>query len=469
MRISTKSLKVLFVACYCLFGSLIHSKEKRFDISVVNADLRVVLDSVAQKAALGIQAETNVDGRITLHLVNSTLANAIDEIATKANLEVHVTDGTLHAKRKPKVAGQRSNREANVSEQNSSGENQAQVNGPLAPRTPATLPLQVDSKIPSTGNVKVLKLRFAKAEDLAAQLKSVFTDQARIIPDAATNSLMIIPLSTSYANIEALVNEYDKMPDQILIEAQIVETSSSFAQQMGVSWGNLGYSGGSVGAANSAVAIKNSAPSPANLALGVAFGSIGGSKLEATLQAAESNGDAKIISKPKVVTADRNAAVIESGISYHVKTLSSVSSGGSSSGSNGGSQGSNVSGGLQTVSAGLNLNVTPEIVDGNLIRLQIDISSSEADTGNSVDGIPGVVRSAAKTSLIVKEGVTATIGGLVKYSSSKNEGGVPFLKDLPFLGWMFKSSTHSKNNNELLIFITPRILERPIRDTASEE
>jgi type IV pilus assembly protein PilQ len=111
--------------------------------------------------------------------------------------------------------------------------------------------------------------------------------------------------------------------------------------------------------------------------------------------------------------------------------------------------------------------VTPEIVGNELIRLQIDISSSEADLGNSVDGIPGVVRSAAKTSLIVKEGVTATIGGLVKYSQSNADTGVPFLRNIPLLGWVFKSASTQKNNSELLIFITPRIMERADQQTAA--
>lgn len=274
------------------------------------------------------------------------------------------------------------------------------LNSADSSRNPAQVPALAGS------NVKIVQLNYVKATEMSGKLIELFGKDARIVADDKSNSLLIVPLEGRIDRILSFISEYDQMPKQILIEAQIIETSSNFAREMGVSWGTLQATASGKNSSKGTVSFTNPTPHAPNLNAGIAFGSIGHQLLEAKLAAAEHSGEAKIISRPKVVTGDRTLAVIESGISYHVKTLTAYSPTGSVSNSSGPNPAS-VSGGLQEVSAGLSLNVLPAIVENNLIHLTIDISNSEADQGNSVDGIPGVVRSAAKTSLVVREGGAA--------------------------------------------------------------
>ena len=423
---------------------------KKYDINVSEAEIRTVFESIAAKAGLGLDFPATLTRKLSVSFNNKTLEEAIQTISRKARLKSTIVDGIVHVKVDPSTSFSRDLASVQpsvtapqpASEKNSTS---ATTRGPAAAGRPDM-----------GGDVKVVRLNFAKASVLAPRLVELFGKEARIVADDETNSLMLLPLEGGVDRILNFVSQYDQMPQQVLIEAQIIETSSNFAREIGVSWGNLtGNAGTSSTGAGRTIAVTNPTPGNANLGIGLLFGSIDHQKLEANILAAENKGEAKIISKPKVVTGNRIAAVIESGISYHVKTLTNL-------GSPTGSQGaSNLTGGLSEVTAGLTLNVLPEIVDGNLIKMRIDIVSSEADQGSSVDGIPGIIRSGAKTTLIIREGITATIGGLVKYSNHDGESGVPFLSSIPWIGSLFKSSTHNHQNNELMIFITPHLLPNP--------
>ena len=207
----------------------------------------------------------------------------------------------------------------------------------------------------------------------------------------------------------------------------------------------------------------NSGPNSPNGNFKTVIGTVNSKTLDIRLTAAESKGDAKVISRPKVITLNNKMAKIQSGVTYHIKTLSSVQSGdagagsGASAGSAGGTTPGVLTGGITSIDAGLSLSILPSLVGEEDIRMIVDINNSSPDQGSAVDGIPGVLRNAANTNVIVKNKQTAIIAGLIKQSKSKNSDGVPILSDIPLIGLLFKSHSSTDLNNELVIFLTPTI------------
>jgi type IV pilus assembly protein PilQ len=124
--------------------------------------------------------------------------------------------------------------------------------------------------------------------------------------------------------------------------------------------------------------------------------------------------------------------------------------------------GATFAGGLERVEAGLQLGVLPSVVNGSMIRLVVDVNNSQPDSQIAVDGIPAVSTNSANTSVIVDNGATAVIAGLIKNSDSTSRSGVPFLSDIPVLGLLFRSDGKVEKNNEMIILITPRILDKQL-------
>jgi type II secretory pathway component HofQ len=112
---------------------------------------------------------------------------------------------------------------------------------------------------------------------------------------------------------------------------------------------------------------------------------------------------------------------------------------------------------VTSLQAGLNLDILPILVGDDEIKLNVDINNSTSDVGSSVDGIPGILKNSANTTVIVRDKQTAVIAGLIKQNKAKTSGGVPFLQDIPLLGLLFKSHEVLNQNNELVIFLTPTI------------
>ncbi len=186
---------------------------------------------------------------------------------------------------------------------------------------------------------------------------------------------------------------------------------------------------------------------------GILVGNLGGGvDLEAQLTAAEESGDAHIISQPSITTVNNTPAKIRSGLKVYVKTNSTIAVGGS-----GGSASSEESG-LQEIDTGIELTVTPQMTASDTIKLKIDAVESEADFSRTVDNIPAVIDNTASTTVLVRDGETTVIGGMMKVNKSSTSQGVPFISSIPILGWLFKNKTKTKTDNELLIFITPRIV-----------
>jgi type IV pilus assembly protein PilQ len=293
--------------------------------------------------------------------------------------------------------------------------------------------------------------------------------------DARTNTLIVKDVQEALLRAEGIVRNLDTQTPEVLIEARIVEAATSFARQAGIQWGGnvslaptFGNPTGLIfpnllnvaGAADDAaapiagltgVSVPNFAvnmPAPIGLnsggGLGFIFGSAGGSaNLNLRLSAAENSGTIKTVSSPRVVTVDNVDASISQGVSIPFSQTSAA--------------------GVTTtfIEARLELRVTPHVTQEGSIQMRINAANNQPNpqlTGSN--GQPSISRREAKTEVLVRDGETTFIGGIYTRRNSESWNEVPILSKIPVLGWLFKKKAVTDDRTELLIFITPRIINR---------
>jgi type IV pilus assembly protein PilQ len=282
--------------------------------------------------------------------------------------------------------------------------------------------------------------------------------------DERTSTILVQDTADIFAKFENLLATLDKPTPQVLIESRIVEVNTSSTRDLGVQWGmnfqasntlsSLGglsgvpfLSKGPVTGRNYQVDFpaKNVGPLSGS---GFTFGFLSPDRtfgLDLQLSAIETVGRGKVISNPKILTVDNGKAKILQGKSIPVRKLTSEGT---------------VSTEFKDVT--LELTVVPHITPDNSVSLAIEIKKEEIDpTVPSIEGVPGTDKKEANTSVIIKDGETVVIGGMYKIQTAETDTGVPALMKLPVLGWLFKNNNKRADTLELLIFITPRIVEKP--------
>jgi type IV pilus assembly protein PilQ len=283
----------------------------------------------------------------------------------------------------------------------------------------------------------------------------------------------------------SIIEKIDKPTSQILIKANIVEATKDTARALGIQWGGMyarkvgdqnvyvtpggttttgsaptdplggtytpasgapGLSGHGYGVnfpgASSALA---AAASGGMGSLGLLIGTIGGNILDVQLQALQQDGKVNILSSPSITTLDNQMAYTENG--EKVPYVSTSTSGGVTTQD------------VKFEDAVLRLEITPHVIGGNNLKMGILVKKNEVDpTGRNVLGNPYIFKKETKTNLIIKDGETIVISGLTKQRLTDAEGGIPWIKNIPVLGWLFKSTGKAETMEEVLIFITPTIL-----------
>jgi type IV pilus assembly protein PilQ len=275
------------------------------------------------------------------------------------------------------------------------------------------------------------KLSYAKADDVVRLLREagggsssggILSRKGNARFDERTNTLIITDIPKNMEGINRLVDLLDEETPQVMIEARIVETDRDFERDFGISWGwqvDL------------------------DPAIGLSFGNIRDSwDLNFTLEAFELNGDVKILSSPRIATQNNETAVIEQGTQIPVVNTTATEIN------------------VEFISASLRLEVTPQITKDDTIIMEVMVDNSSPDFVNRVGDVPPIITERAETLILVENGGTAVIGGIFKLDEAFSEVGVPGLKNIPLLGWLFKNRSVTRGNTELLIFLTPRILER---------
>jgi type IV pilus assembly protein PilQ len=281
-----------------------------------------------------------------------------------------------------------------------------------------------------------------------------------------------------------IISRLDVRTPQILIESNLIETTPTFARALGFQlgfttpWNDQSFSNltpfGTTGLGTTPTTIGQQASSlpglfpgggnvTSNFPAGEPFGALGGAisiiqnrlgifrNLSATLSAAEQQGQIKIISRPSVVTLNNVESTIKSTRVLRVQLPTS-----GSSTVIGGTGGQTLA--VQDIEVGIILQVTPQVSSDGFVLLKIDVESSTLGSRSSGAAIPDELSRHAIANVLVRDGETIVIGGILKDTKQESESGIPYLKDIPVLGWLFKNIRWQKDFEELMVFITPRIV-----------
>jgi type IV pilus assembly protein PilQ len=321
---------------------------------------------------------------------------------------------------------------------------------------------------------EVMTLNYASSEELKSKLEPMLSPKGKIEVDPRTNSLIVNDVLAHRRRISALALQLDTQTPQISIEARIVEARSTFSREFGIQWGgrasasadggnatglifpsSIGVAGGAddgdtnnTGTATPsdfAVNLPAAVGSGAGGALGLALGSVGGNfNINLRLSALEDSGTVRIISAPKITVLNNSEALINQGVSIPISVVSAS-----------GTQ-------TQFVPADLSLTVKPYVSQRDCsIAMDLQVSKNEPDFVNTgARGDPTILRKEARTRILVADGETTVMGGIYTRNSGLNYSKVPFLGDLPVIGWFFKNRRESDSRTELLIFVTPKITNK---------
>jgi general secretion pathway protein D len=275
-----------------------------------------------------------------------------------------------------------------------------------------------------------------------------------ITPDKATNSLVIMASPTDYQNLLQVIHKLDKRRRQVFVQALIAEISLDKLRDLGLQWGLLGAASDG----KNASVIGQYDPQGAITTILTTLATSGLSSLvtipttttpanfAAVLQALQSNSAINVLSTPTILTSDNKEAKIFVGQNVPLITSSSVVTGGIAQQS------------VERKDTGISLKITPQISEGEYVKLDIsqEISSVAPNKGQATDLV--LTKRTADTSVVVKDKETVVIGGLIQDQDTITENKVPFLGDIPGLGWLFKSSSKERTKTNLLIVLTPRIV-----------
>lgn len=298
----------------------------------------------------------------------------------------------------------------------------------------------------------------------AVRSSRILTPRGSVSVDKRTSSMLIKDVPAVFQEVDNLLATLDRPTPQVLIEGRIVEVNTASTFDLGIQWGLAVKTTNTLSSFGGLSGIPSLTPGqftgnnflvdfPAKSAAplsgsGFSFGVInpaGTLALDLQLSALETVGNGKVISNPKILTIDNGRAKILQGKSIPVRKLTSEGT---------------VSTEFKDIT--MELNVTPHITPDGSIAMQIEIKKEELDpTVPSVEGVPGTDKKEANTNVIIRDGETVVIGGMYKIQTNETDSGVPGLMKIPILGWLFRNNLQTQTTNELLIFITPRIVAKP--------
>jgi type IV pilus assembly protein PilQ len=444
---------------------------KRITLEFKDADILNVMRIIADVAQRNIVATDDVSGRVTIVLHDVPWDQALDILLKSTGLEMVSYDDVLvvstakrlEQERKARLAARQAGRELE----------------PLK-----TAYLRVNYVNPNE-IARILRGGRSSAassnEANARNRRGMLSGRGLVMVNEATNTIIVRDVADGVASAAELVRRLDVQTAQVAIQGLIFEADSETARELGVRWGasyvaspETGNPTGKnfpgrigVGGAGPAGSAANGAPilvdfpakgiaAGAGSTLGLVLGSLDGtSKLDAEITAIENDGKGKVISRPKVITLNNREAQIQSLEILRVKLPSTgtvINTG------PGGSAGSNTTA-TQAIDTGIILRVTPQVSSDGYVLLQLFVKSSVPSSAET-DGIPNEISRQATSQVLVRDGETVVIGGVYRQRAKKVEGGVPWLKDIPVLGWLFKNQATQDTRQELLVFITPRVVWR---------
>lgn len=412
---------------------------EKLSLNFQDIDVRSVLQLIADFTDLNLVASDTVQGNITLRLQNVPWDQALELVLKTKGLDSRKVGNVLLVAPADEIAA-RERQEL---------ESRKQV-AELAPL-----------------RRELIQVNYAKASDIAGLFRSVKGDKAQaakeergsITVDDRTNSIIAYQTQEQLDELRRIVAQLDIPVRQVMIEARIVEASVNFSREIGVQW-----KGAMVGDSKYTFSGKggdrvggDSGTKPTNAgSVGGTFVDLGGAAkngfgvgfvtkntvIDLELSAMEAAGHGEIVSQPKVVTSDKETAKITRG--KEVPYQEASSSGATST---------------SFKEAALSLEVTPQITPDNRILMDVKVNNDDVDVaGAGEDGVPGIKKNEVTSKVLVADGETVVIGGVFKNEQQRKTEKVPVLGDIPGIGRLFKYTNIKDEKTELLIFITPRIM-----------
>jgi type IV pilus assembly protein PilQ len=425
---------------------------RRIDLDFKDADIHNILRLLAEVGGVNIITSDDVGGSVTIRMRNVPWDQALDVIlqakglgmVRRGNLIRVALLTTLEKERELALARRKQNVE-------------------LAPL-----------------ETRIVPVSYATAGDLQPRVRDLLSARGNVSVDERTNVLIVRDIVENLDDVEELVRTLDTQTPQVLVEARIVEATSQYVRDVGIQWGgdvtagaltgnptgltfpsSVGLAGGAYDAqtntnglspfagtpilpSNLAVNLPAAVGTGAGGAIGVSLGSVGGNvNLAVRLSAAEASGNLRIVSSPRILTLDNHEAHIAQGTLIPYSQVSAQ--------------------GVQTAfqQAKLELRVRPHVTSDGSIAMHVKITRDEPDfSRTSVRGDPTILKREAETELLVEDGHTAVIGGIYTRTAGRNRNQIPFLGDIPILGLLFQQRRVRDERSELLIFLTPRIVNR---------
>jgi type IV pilus assembly protein PilQ len=423
---------------------------RRITLDFHDIEIRNLLRLIADVSKRNIIVADDVTGKVTVSLRNVPWDQALDLILKTKGLDKEEMGNVIRIAKYEEIAKEQEARAK-----------AAEARKPLIPL-----------------KVRLIPVNFARAGDVSGRVKDVLSERGSVSVDDRTNVLIVKDIQENLAKAEGLVRNLDTEIPQVLIESRIVEASSNFTKALGVQWGgnasatqatanptglifpnNVAAAGGITGgqttgtaaAPNYAVSLPAAAGDGSGGAIGLILGSAAGAfNINLRLSALENKGVVKTISAPKVATIDNKEATIGQGISIPFSQTSAS--------------------GVNTtfIEAKLELKVTPHVSADGSILLKIKATNNAPNPQlTGANGQPSISKREADTEVLVKDGETTVIGGIYTRQTSHREASVPFLGKIPILGYLFRTQNDVDDHTEMLIFITPRILNRQATTVAA--
>ncbi len=450
---------------------------RKVDFEAANEDVYNIFKLVGDASGLNIVAGSDVKGTISLSLKSVPWDQLLDIVLQQLNLKATATGNVVHITTMDSYTkAQESKKKAII------------VNEELEPTIMAIIPVsfakaselkkmigellfqetvatrtdeekqkqqtelqqqQIAASLASSGKTAMSPEDLAKQS--ASKIQSAFL-RGKIEVDERSNSLVVTNTKETVERIRKLVKELDVALPQVLIDSKIVIASENWAKTVGVTWAGRATTNGQGRAGvgfsfnEGQIQLQNSATNgPAfsvtskagTGASGFQVGSGTHGNLGLQLSLGETNGLTKTIASPRIIVNNKQSATVSDGTQLTFLTSGGVSS----------------SGQLETVDAGLTLTVTPQITNSGSVLMDLSIAQRSPTTNRDIDN------KSVQTQVLVESGSTMVLGGIYTYSSQNKEDGIPLLKDLPFVGQLFRTNSDNWGRGELMVFVTPKIME----------
>lgn len=380
-------------------------------IDVQRASIQTVLRSMAEYSGKDIVASGDVDGKVTVRMREVPWKDALCLILRAHDLGFKVEEngvlrvGTLERLRKEELEKEAAERQKE-----------------------ALLPLET----------KIVALKFANALELSKSLDEALSGRGRLEVDERTNSLLVTDIHSVTEEVADMAMELDSRTPQVEITAKLVDLDAKVSRELGINWqqSNVHFTGNDVSVSGGVNAPIGDAVGTFRMGIVESFGN-----LDATLQALETENKADIISNPRIATVNNREARILVGQKIQLIVMDEA--------------GNPIT---QLITVGIQLKVTPHVNSDRTITLDLHPEVSDLAAEGTVQGGVIINTNEADTRVLVTDGETAVIGGLISTRETELSRGVPILRSVPIIGRLFESSSTAHRKRELLIFVTPKIM-----------